>query len=227
MKKNKYLLAICIIFVIILTNCGFIDVKKQFDTRPAFDVQKIYYLTRYMIEISPTYYVWTRKYAAYFDLKDKNSGTIYSIYKNLSLTGTEFTFKDIKTKKKLYHIREDYNQKTGFDEINYKISDSSSDICSIKQLYKKDLLHFELIYKNTKYSINGIENSYNNITYSFNYMIKKDDVILANIYKDYNYFSSEYEIIINKKEKEIDDKIFLCIGVIFDDILKKSGFNYK
>jgi hypothetical protein len=50
---------------------------------------------------------------------------------------------------------------------------------------------------------------------------------LGSIFKEYGYFTNEYEIIINRSFNDFEDALFICYGVFIDQILRENGYQYK
>jgi hypothetical protein len=215
-----------LIIIVMFFSCGYSDIKNENLTRPVFESQKIIYLDKAVFEFIPTFYVWNAKYASYMDSRDAKEGTLYKITKKADFSYNSFFVNNLKIKESC-SINEEPSEIPGDQSINYNIMENNIKIISIRQFNKTDNMLYEISYNNEKYSLEGKINRTGNIIHSFNFTLKKGDKTFVNIYKEYYYFKNEYEIIINRKEKDFKDITLISIGVFIDQLLKENGYEFR
>jgi hypothetical protein len=113
--------------------------------------------------------------------------------------------------------------------LTYSISSNNKSIGLIKQVEEKNILDFELSYKDRTFLINGsIKKNEDNI-YGFVYEIidKDKNRNIGTIFKEYKYYINEYEIYINREFGFVEDPIFITLGVFIDQVLRENDYQYK
>jgi len=147
----------------------------------------------------------------------------FKAVQKIELVGQSFEIEDrINKKKYLLKQENDIDNKK-----YYTISSEDRQIGEIKQLEVKNILNFELSYKNRTFQINGEIKKLSGKTYGFLYEIKDGNRSICKVFKELKYFMSEYEISINREFGFIDDPIFITTGVFIDSILRENGYQYK
>jgi hypothetical protein len=214
-----------IFMLAILTSCGFYETRRQGVVRPTFEMQKTYVLIRYPVEIIPIYYVWTQKYTAFFEQRDLKDSVVFKATKDFSFSENKFTIEEAKTKKK-YYLKEEEN-KMDKDRILYSITNKDGLNIKISAKFKDDFLVYEFIFNEDVYQFEGKINKFAEAIYSFDFVLKKNDIEIAHIFKEYTYFKNETEVIINKKVSKFDDLAYISLGVFVDQILRENGYNFR
>lgn len=229
MKKKIFLLIIIILLSFLLNQCIMVQVEDQTAIRPDFDFEKTYFLKHMPIYFMAYYNVW--KYEPidileYGSIKEFKKSKLFTARQQITLVGNNFFVED-KVNNKKYELKEEFLNKNK-ELINYSIFQEKTLIGSINQINIHNTFLFEFIYNGNNYIIQGRPNKASESIHSFTFEIK--DVNLGNtlcgIYKKYDYFKNEYEIIINREYDIIEDPIFICFGVFVDQLLKENGYQF-
>ena len=222
----KYIPVLIIISLILIFSCGYSEVRNQNLQRPAFDVQKTYYMTKTIFEFLPTYYIYNSRIETYYDAVERKKNTFFKISKKADFSKNVMIISDLKKDLKIY-LEEKPNKSPGDESINYIITDNNDTIATIKQKSRFDYMKYDFFYNNAHYSLEGKINKYGDIIHSFTFSLSKDENTYAYFFKEYNYFRNEHEIIINRKEKNISDPVFIATCAFIDLVLKENGYEYR
>ena len=229
--KKKILMLFFIIFTsLILKNCIMIKIEDESSIRPTFDFQKTYILKHIPLYFMAYYNVW--KYEPYSisdftSIKEFKKSKLFIARQQITLTGNNFIIEDRENNKK-YKLKEDLFSSKDDKLINYSIYQEDKIIGTINQTDKYNTLLYIFNYKENTYIIQGKLNKFENSIHSFVFNIKdkNSSITLGSIYKKYLYFKEHYEIIINREYNSIEDPIFICFGVLVDQILKENGYQF-
>jgi hypothetical protein len=222
----KYIPLIISLSVILFFGCGYSEVKNQNLLRPAFEIQKTYYSDKSIFEFLPTYYIYSSNPDNFYDLNEKKAGTLFKITKKADFAYNAFVINDLKNKRNVV-LKEIKNARPGDERKNYSVTENDVTLMTISQRMKFDMFKYDLTIDNVKYSLEGKINGYNNIVHSFVFNITDDNKTYAYIFREYNYFKNENEIIINRKEKAVGDILYVAACAFIEQILRENGYEYR
>jgi hypothetical protein len=216
------------VLMLTLTGCLSLEVRKQNLTSPKFETEKVYFLQQMMVEVLTTYDVWKEHpvdLSEYDTIEQMNEAKLFYAEEIPSLNTRSFRIND-NLNKIQYTLFIDHLDTTR-DSYTLTLKQKDYTIAVMKQFYDDDIFVYSLTVNSNKYEITGELKKFGEITQSFLFNIKNGPDIFGYIFKKYGYFINEYEIIINKKFKEIPDGVFISLAVGIDQILKEKGFQYK
>lgn len=230
MKKKKLFLIYIIIASFLLKNCIMIKIEDQSLIKPTFDFQKTYILKHIPLYFMAYYNVWKNEpfIATEFTTpKELKKSKLFTARQQITLVGNNFFIEDRVNNGK-YLLKQELPPTKGYKLINYSIFQNDKIIGTINQSDKNNTFLYILNYKNEPYIIEGKLNKFEKIidSFIFNITDKNSGVTLGSIYKKYLYFKNEYEIVINRKYNNIEDPIFVCLGVFVDQMLKENGYQF-
>jgi len=226
--KLKFCLLIAIA-VLLYSGCFSKDVKEKSLERPVFNLQKTYILKQFPVEFITHYNVWKNvplNPMDYPDAKAMLEDRYFTARKKMTIDSSQFIVRDLVNNKR-YDMAESEKIKNEEKLISYRINQGKNSICAIDQTDKGDIFNFEISYNNKNYILTGEKKQLNDNIYSFVYSVKNADIVLGTVFKEFRYFSNEYEIIINREYKDIEDPVFICIGIMIDQLLKENGYRFK
>lgn len=229
MLKNKNILLILIPAIFLFINCFTREVKKENLIRPSYDVQKTYVMRQLPIEMGIIYNVWDHLPLDLVELdtyKKLQEQKLFSAVQKLKLTGLEFVVKDKKNKVD-YILEETFTDNSTDRNKHFSIVTKNKQIAQIDQVYYDDFLLYEIKYKNRIYSMEGNIKKYGNNIHSIIFSIMEENQLIGSIFKEYKYLKNKYEIIIDSEKNSIDDPIYICLGVIVDQMLRENGYHFK
>jgi hypothetical protein len=221
----KYLPVFIISIIFFVFGCGYSEIRNQNLLRPVFDVQKTYYFDKSIFEFIPTYYVYNAKVSTYYDKKDREEGTLFKISKKADFSYNGFLVSDLKNNMSVILKQNDTTPEN--DIISYSIAENGKTLLSINQQSRFDFLKYDFIYNNEKYLLEGKINGINGIVNSFVFTLTRDGKAYVSFFKEYYYFKNEHEIIINRKEKQIGDIIYIATCAFIDQVLKENGYEFR
>lgn len=224
MKKIFFLL-----IIVSLLSCTYhqILLKEKFK-RPEFNHQHTYILRQLPFDFLTFFTVWKNFPVTYTELDsiDKiKRASDYTAYQKIQLFKNSFVIKD-KIKNTKYQLIQDYSDNSS-DLVKYKIKKKNSIIGIISQNSTDNFLDYTFMYNRKEYRFTGKINQVGNNVHSFDFTISNNGKILATVYKEYLYLVNRYEIIINRQYKDIEDPVYICMGVLTNQILKDNGYHYK
>lgn len=228
MKKIKKLLLF--FSILLLLSCFSTEEKAEKIKIPYFEHQKTYILKQNPFDFTTIYDVWKSNPVSVFDYPDTKSmlaDRYFKARKKIKFSKNEFVITDLENNTRYFLVEEEPLIFKNKKLIQYKITDSEKTICSIVQKEEKDILNFEILVNN-KYDLKGsiLKNNNNIICFEF-LILNPNKNAVGYILKKFRYFINEYEIIINKENKELSDPIFIGVAIFIDQILKENGFRYK
>jgi hypothetical protein len=209
----------------LILGCGYSEIRNQNLQRPVFEIQKTFYLSKSIFEFLPTYYVYNAKVSTYYDKNDMKEGTLFKITKKADFSYNGFLITDLKNNMNV--ILKENDTAPGNEIMNYSISENGKTLLLINQQSRFNFLKYDFIYDNEKYLLEGKINGTNGIIHSFVFTLTKDDKTYVHFFKEYYYFKNEEEIIINRKEKQIGDIIYIATCAFIDQVLKENGYEYR
>jgi hypothetical protein len=225
---KKYYILLAALLILAVLSCDIDDAKDKYLDRPKFDFQKTYLLRQVPLYFSIYYNIWKNVPVDLFEfgsLKDIKTAKLFDAHQVIELVGTSYVLEDNANKKK-YLLKKE----SATDElIRYSISLDKKEIASIKQLEAKNILNFDVSYKERTFQISGEIRKNADTVYAFVYEIKDKEKnrIIGKIFKEYKYFLNEYEISINREFGIVEDPIFITLGIFIDQILRENGYQYK
>lgn len=231
MKKKVILFILIILFSIFLKSCVMFQADDQNLIKPSFDFQKTYILKHIPLYFMDYYNVW--KYEPfdvleYSNVKQLKKAKLFFARQQITLVGNNFFIQD-NIENKQYKLKQEFFPDIKDNQlVNYSIYKDDTIIGTINQIDKYTTFEFNFYYKNNTYIFKGQINKVENIIHSFIFKViePNSSVVLGSIYKKYLYLKNESEIVINRDQNIIEDPIFICFGVLVDQLLKENGYQF-
>jgi hypothetical protein len=225
---KKYYVPVVLLLILAATSCGVNDAKEKYTERPRFDFQKTYLLRQVPFYFSIYYNIWKNvpvDLQEFGSLKDIKGAKLYDAHKVLQFIGNSYIIEDNENKKNYLLKQENKSSEL----IKYSVSLNKKELAVIKQLEAKNILSFEVSYKDRIFEINGEMRKADENVFAFVYEIrdKEKNRTLGKIFKEYRNFMNEYEIYINREFGIVEDHMFITLGIFIDQILRENGYQYK
>jgi hypothetical protein len=216
---------IIIIFAaILLIGCSTLEVKNKNLIRPEYKFQKTYVLRQAVGDFINYFDVWENEpvdFSDYADIKEMDDARIFTVVEKITLVGNEYLITDKKNKVK-YELKQKIGKDTHKDKTEYEIYLNNNMIVDIIQPDAMEKFDFNVLYNNKTYSLKGMIKGVNSDIHSFDFTILHNDDVMGTIFKEYSAMTNNYEVIINRQFKNIED-----LAVFVHQILKEKGYQYK